>query len=70
LRRNDLAHSSDFIRCVARNANVVIALKYDLDVANVELRRIAELGQFASVANDVVDKVICELKNSLYKING
>ena len=41
LRGHNLPHSSYFIRGVTRNANIVVALEDDLDIADIKLRRVA-----------------------------
>lgn len=40
LCRLDFLHCAELIRRIARNANVVVALKDNLQIANVELRRL------------------------------
>lgn len=65
LRRHNLAHSPHLIRRISRNTNVVVALENDLDIADVELWRVAELAKLARVADDVVDEVVSELEDGL-----
>jgi hypothetical protein len=62
---HDLPHSTHFIRSVARDADVVVALEDELEIANVELGRLAELAEFAGATDDVVDKVVGELEDRL-----
>jgi hypothetical protein len=65
LRGHNLAHSPHFIRRIAWDTNIVVALEYDLNVADVELRRITELGKLAGVAYDVVDEIVSKLEDGL-----
>lgn len=39
-----------------------------LDIANVELRAVAQLGELAGVGDDVVHEVVCELENRLWSV--
>jgi hypothetical protein len=64
-RRHDFAHGAHLVGRVAGDANVVVALEHELDIADVELRRLAQFGQFACGADDVVDKVVGELEDGL-----
>jgi hypothetical protein len=63
--RHNLAHGTDFVGSVARDADVVVALQYELDVPDLELRRFAELAKLARAADDAVDEVICKLQDGL-----
>lgn len=62
---HDLAHGAHFIRSVAWDADVVIALEDELEVADVELRRFAQLAKLAGAADDIVYKIVCELEDGL-----
>jgi hypothetical protein len=61
----DLAHSTHFVRGIAWDADVVVALEDELKVTNVELGRFAQLAKFAGAADDVVDEVVGELEDGL-----
>lgn len=63
--RNQLPYGADLIGGVSWDADVVVALKDQLDVADIELGRIAELGKLASIGEDSVDEVISKLKDCL-----
>lgn len=65
---HDLAHGAHFIRCVAGDADVVVALEDELEVADVELGRFAQLAKLACAADDVVDKVVGELEDGLANV--
>jgi hypothetical protein len=41
-----------------------------LDVADVELGRVAQLGELACTADNVVDKIVGKLENSLGLLMG
>ena len=66
LRRHNLPHSPHLIRRVSWNTDIVVALENDLDIANVELGRVAQLAKLARVADDVVDEVVGELEDGLW----
>jgi hypothetical protein len=62
---HDLAHGTHFVGSVARNADVVVALEDELEIADVKLGRLAQLAELARAADDVVDKVVSELEDRL-----
>lgn len=66
----ELAHGADLVERVARDADVVVALEDDLDVADVEGRVCADLGQAAGGCDDVVYKVVCEGEDGLWREEG
>jgi hypothetical protein len=63
--RLELANRANFIQRVARNANVVVALENNLNVANVQCRVWSDLGQAACSGNNAVDKVVGQGENRL-----
>ena len=63
--RLDLAHGTDLIGGVARDANVVAALEGQLDVADLEDLAAALLGVLAGCLEDLVDEVVCDLEDGL-----
>jgi hypothetical protein len=63
--RDQLPYGADLIGGVSWDADVVVALKDQLDVADVELGRLAELRKLASISEDGVDEVISKLKDCL-----
>ena len=65
LRRHNLPHRPHLIRRISWNTDIVVALKYNLDIADVELGRVAQLAKLARVADDVVDEVVGELEDRL-----
>lgn len=64
-RRHNLAHGAHLIARIPGDPDVVAALEDVLDVADIELRAVSELGQLARVADDVVDEVVGELEDGL-----
>lgn len=64
-RGHNLPHRAHLVRRITGDTDVVAALENVLDVANIKLRTIAELGQFAGIGDDVINKVVCELKDRL-----
>jgi len=67
LRRLELLHRTDLIRSISRHANVVVAFQNELDVANLEIGGVTELGETTRRRNDLIDKVICYLEDGLQK---
>jgi hypothetical protein len=67
---NNLPDGTHLIRGVTRDTDVVVALEHVLDVADVELGRVAQLGELACTADNVVDKIVGKLENSLYLLMG
>lgn len=65
---NDLPHRAHLIGCITRNANIIAALENVLNVANIQLGAVAELGEFAGIRNDIIYKVIGELQDRLHKV--
>lgn len=63
--RHDLADRANLVRGVTGDANVVVALENELNIANVKLRRLAELAKLACAADDVVYEVVGKLKDRL-----
>jgi hypothetical protein len=64
-RRVDAPHDARLVKRVAGDADVVVALEHRLDVADVERRVGAQLGQLAGADDDVVDKLVGELEQGL-----
>lgn len=64
-RRHNFPHRAHLVRRVAGDADVVAALENVLDVADVELRAVAELRQLAGVGNDIINEVVCKLEDRL-----
>lgn len=62
---DQFADGADLVRSIAWDADVVVALQNELDVADVEGRRFAQLAELARGADDGVDEVVCELENGL-----
>jgi hypothetical protein len=58
-----------FIGSVAGDPNVVVALENELEISNVKLGRLAELRKLAGIANDGVNKVVCELQDCLRTVS-
>jgi len=58
LRRLELAHSPDLVGCVAGDADVVVALEDELDVANLERLGAASFGALAGCGDDLVDEFV------------
>jgi len=67
-RRLELAHSSQLIQTVTRDANTVVALEHHLNVLDLQRLALSEFGQLASPRDDVVDEVIGQRQNSLFDI--
>lgn len=65
--RLDLAHSAQLLARIAGNADVVGALKHELDVANLEHLASTLLGVLAGCVQDVVDEAVCKVKNGLVR---
>jgi hypothetical protein len=63
--RNQLPYGADLIRGVSWDADVVVALEDQLDIADVELGRLAEFGKLASVGENGIDEVVSKLKDCL-----
>ncbi len=62
----ELADSAGLVRGVARDADVVVALQDQLDVAEFEGGRLAQLGETAGARNDRVDEVVGKLEHCLF----
>ena len=65
LRRLWTPRSAHLIRREARNANVVLPLEHHLDVAWLKRRAAAELAQLAGCSDQVIDKIVGDLKEDL-----
>ena len=65
LRRLELLHRTDFVRSISRHANVVVAFQNELNIAYLEGRGVAQLGETTGARNDLIDEVICYLKDGL-----
>ena len=63
--RNQLPYGADLVGSISWDADVVVAFEDQLDVADVELGRLAELGKLASIGKDGVDEVVSKLKDCL-----
>jgi hypothetical protein len=61
----DAPNNARLVERVAGDANVVVALEHRLDVADVERRVRAQLGELAGSDDDVVDELVGELKEGL-----
>lgn len=61
----DLADSTEFIGRVARHANVVGALKDQLDIANLEDLGATLLGVAAGSMENVIDEAISHVQDAL-----
>ena len=67
LGRLDFLHSTKLIRSIARDANVVVAFKDNLQVTDIKLRGLAQFGELAGAADDLVDEIIGYLEKCLQK---
>lgn len=56
---------TQLIRSIARNTNVVVALKNELEVAKFESGRLAEFCETAGRDNDLINEVISDLEECL-----
>ena len=63
--RQELAHSADLVRGVAGDADVVVALKDELDVADLEGLGAARFGAFAGCGYDLVDELVGDGEDAL-----
>lgn len=63
--RLDLPHSSNFIRRIPWDTNVVLTFEDELEIANFKRAGAAQLRQSARVRNDVVDEFVGELQYGL-----
>lgn len=65
LRRLKLADCTDLIRRIARDTDIVIALKDELDVADLEGLGAAGFGALAGCGDDLVDELIGDREDGL-----
>lgn len=65
LRRLELADRTDLIRRIARDADIVIALKDELDVADLEGLGAASFGALAGSGDDLVDELVGDGEDGL-----
>lgn len=65
LGRQKLAHSADLVRGVAGDADVVVALEDELDVADLEGLGAARLGALAGGCDDLVDELVGDGEDAL-----
>ena len=64
--RLHLAYGPDLVRCVTRDADIIVALEHELDVADLEGGRVAQLGQLAGRGDDVVGELVGECEDGLF----
>jgi hypothetical protein len=64
-RRVDAPDDARLVERVAGDADVVVALEHRLDVADVERRVRAQLGELAGPDDDIVDKLVGQLEERL-----
>ena len=65
LRGLDLLDGAQLVRGVARDADVVVAFEDQLQVANLEGGRGAQLGELAGGGDDLVDEIVGDLEEGL-----
>lgn len=63
--RLDLLNGAELVGGVARDADVVVALEDELDVADVKGVRTADFRELASGDSDLVDEVVGDFKEGL-----
>jgi len=68
LRRLEFLHRTNLVRSVAWHTDVVVAFKDELDVADLESRGVTELGKTTSARDNLINEVICDLKDGLTRM--
>ena len=61
-------HSSNLVAAEARDADVVLALEDELEIADVEGGGAAEFGEATRGGDEIVDKVVCDLEEYLMEV--
>jgi hypothetical protein len=64
-RRLGSTRRADLISRETRDADVVLALEDHLDIARLEARAATQLGELAGRGDEVVDEIVCDLKEDL-----
>ncbi len=65
LGRLELANGTNLIASIARDTDVVVALKDKLDVADLEGLAATCFGALACGVDDLVDEFVCDAENGL-----